>query len=675
MLRRLLFSLFVLQTLFVCQLMAQEEEWGQDLDSLRMLQDAEDDSVIYNASYIRYTTLNLLKHSTQTVGIDTTLKNFQYYNPQVQPRDPTMHIGNYGLATREMLFNPSKEIGFRTGFEALEKYILQPDSIQYYRARSPFSSLYFVSGDQVFSAKVGQNIKPNWSVGANFDVSLSRGIYINQRYNDVKPALYTWYESPNNRYNLISSLVFNTLVATENGSVLNNDLFNTNESIDPQTLAVRLSQTREQRPRNTWNDHTFFLRQSMYIGRIDTLDRGTPSQQILPTQTVFHSLRLNQKQYKFYKAESDANGAFPAIQTPSTLTNDSTRLTTITNDFGYNFSLRGRSVSFLKNEVNLRLGMQHDLSFFHQGRDSLFTEDNEANFSFQNITLKGALGYRFSDRVNIEANLRQIALGRNFGDFYYGGTANFFYSNTVGRLVLGAYLQNQSPAHIFESVKYTYHEWSDVDLSKTRTLNFSASYENPRFQFLAKAEYYLLNNFTYFREVNNPRFSPQLLRQIEPTQSGSPINVLKFTVGKDFTFGKWHFDNYMVYQQSDFLNILQTPELYTWHSFYYNNTIVKVINLNIGFDTRFNTPYVAPSYAINVGQFYLPYYAPGVEPLQFSTYPIVDVWLTATLKRTNFFLRYDYANQGLFSQGYYTVRRYPMPGALLRFGLVWNFYD
>ncbi|MCL4638398.1 MULTISPECIES: putative porin [Olivibacter] len=684
---RACFFLFVL-CLFAGHSFAQEqEEWGADLDSLRRAEEAQQDSIIYNASYIRYTTLDRLKQGTFTVPLDTTLKGFQYYNPQTKPKSPTMNLGNYGLATRDLLFSPTTEIGFRTGFTAMDRYLLTLDSIRFYRARSPFSELYFVTGDQVFSAKIGQNIKPNWSVGANFNASLARGFYQNQRYNDIQPAIYTWYESPNLRYNLQSALIFNTLVATENGSILNDSIFRVQpENSNPESFEVRLSQQREQRPRNTWTDHSFFLRQSMFIGRLDTLNKGTQEQQVLPTMSVAHSLKLNRKKYKFFKNEADPNGALPFSE--SVLTNDSTMLTTITNDFVYSFSLRGKSVSFIKNEVKLDLGLQHDLMFYKQGRDSLSVQDTLASnryrdMSFQNITLKAGLGYRFSDRVNITTDFRQIITGRNFGDFHYGAQANLLYNNTVGRLVLAGYFQNQSPEYLAESVNYTYHKWDNNDrLDKIKTTNLSAAYENPRFRFLAKAEYFLINNYTYYKEVDNPDHRSELLRVIEVAQHESPINLLKLTLGKDFTFfDKLHFDNYVVYQKSDYNDILMTPEFYTWHSFYYNTILVKVINLNIGFDIRFNTPYVAPAYAINIGQFYRPYYG-GVDangneitPIEFSSYPIVDPWVTATLKRTNFFLRYDNASQGLFSRGYYTVRRYPMAPAGMRFGVSWKFYD
>jgi len=654
------------QSLFAQVPIGSGEQWGEDLDSLRNAEELKEDSVIYNASYIRYTTLARMKLGTYTVQIDTSLRGFQYYNPQNNPYNPSINTGSYGLPTRDLLFSPSKTIGFQTGFHSLERYLLHPDSIRYYRARSPFSELGFVTGDQVFRATVAQNVTPNWSIGGEINFALAKGFYQNQRYNDSKAAVFSWYESENNRYNLLTNMVFNTLVATENGSVLNDTLFDIKGRQDSEAELVRLNGQREERPRQTWKDYSFFLRQSFFIGRIDSINAGTQELQILPTQRVSHTLQLSSKKFKFYKNEDDANGAFPFTQDPAILTNDSTRLKSISNEFGYSFYLRGKSTSFIKNEVKLDLRLQNEISWFNAKEDK---------FSFQNTTLKAGIGYRFSDRVNIVGDLNQIVAGRNFGDYLYEANANFLLSNTVGRIILGGYIQNKSPEYLFEHVNYQYHNWPEsgvgaFNFDKTKINNLSFTYENTKLGFTGKAEYFLMNNYLYYKEVDNPDLTEILMRKIEPAQIAGNINMLKISVGEKLTFGRFHFDNYAVYQKSDYMNVLQTPELYTWHSFYYNNILVKVVNFNIGFDVRFNTPFVAPSYAINVSQFYN-----DNADIEFSTYPVVDLWLTATLKRTNFFLRYDYANQGLLSNGYYTVRRYPMADANLRFGLTWKFYD
>lgn len=86
-------------------------------------------------------------------------------------------------------------------------------------------------------------------------------------------------------------------------------------------------------------------------------------------------------------------------------------------------------------------------------------------------------------------------------------------------------------------------------------------------------------------------------------------------------------------------------------------------------DVRYNSTYIAPSYAVGLGQFY------NGTNVTFSSYPIASVFFRATLQRTNFFIMYDYVNQGLFSPGFYTVNRYPQMDRLLKFGVSWTFYN
>jgi hypothetical protein len=141
-------------------------------------------------------------------------------------------------------------------------------------------------------------------------------------------------------------------------------------------------------------------------------------------------------------------------------------------------------------------------------------------------------------------------------------------------------------------------------------------------------------------------------------------------VGKNIAWRRWHFDNYVVYQKSDYQNTLRTPSVYTYSSLYYSKLFFNVLNSNIGLNVRYNTPYVAPSYAVGLGQFY------NSSPnLTFSSYPVASVFFKATLIRTNIFVAYDYANQGLFSKGYYMVNRYPGPDHLLKIGVSWSFYN
>ena len=668
MIKHLVLGLFLLLCLFVSDAFAQRtiraqgsgnsagstRETGERDTSLNKTSDA--DSVYFYARDIRYTNLRLLKEGTQTRGIDTTMHNFQNYSPLYQPKRPTIGLGNNGIAYREMLFSPTRTIGFDAGFHSLDLYRLTQDSLKFYRAKSPYTELYYVNGrinEQTFKVTHSQNIKPNLNVGAQYNRLTGDGFYVNQRADHLNATLFAWYESPKKRYNIIGDVIFNTLKAGENGSTRNDTIFKTN-SLDKKAEPVFLKATGADRPMQTWRQTQFFLKQLYYIGRMDSLQGPDSSERILPTQRVSHTLTYTRDQYKFFRNEEDVYGAFPTLPSQSyTLTNDSTKVSNLRNEFAYSFYLRGKALSFIKNELKLDLGIQNDLYHYEQ----LAYETN-----FSNTMLKAGLGYRFSDKVNIDADLNQIVQGNNAGDFFYEANTSFLLSKSIGRIVLGAYVQNKSPEQMYERVDYQYHSW-DRNFDKSKISNLSFLYENLKYKLTAKAEYFLVSNYLYFKETASAK-------QITPDQFGTNINLLKISLSKDFKFGKFNLDNHIVYQKTDFQDIIRTPEIYTYNSFYYASRLFKVLYTNVGFDVRFNTPFKAPAYAINVSQFYNDNAA-----LEYSSYPVLDVWVRATLKRANLFLKYDYVNQGWLSKGYYTVRSYPMQDKLLKFGVSWKFYN
>ncbi|MGZ3752546.1 MAG: putative porin, partial [Mucilaginibacter sp.] len=123
-------------------------------------------------------------------------------------------------------------------------------------------------------------------------------------------------------------------------------------------------------------------------------------------------------------------------------------------------------------------------------------------------------------------------------------------------------------------------------------------------------------------------------------------------------------------QKTDYQATLRTPEVYTYSSLYYSKLLFSVLNSSFGINVRYNSQYVAPSYAVGLGQFYN-----NSPNLTFSSYPIASVFLKATLIRTNIFAMYDYANQGLLSKGYYMINRYPGPSHMLKLGVSWSFYN
>ncbi len=641
----------------------------KEQDSLRKTLDAEKDSLIFTSRFVRYTTLKLTKDSTQTLPIDTGLAGIQNFSVLNQPRRPTVGTGVLGLAAMPLLFEPVKTIGFDAGFHALDFYALNQSDVRFYRARSPFSSIHYVTGgekEQVLKLIHTQNIKRNWNFGATYDRIGANGFYTHQRGDDLSASIFTWYESPNKRYNLWADVIFNTLKAQENGGILNGNIYSKDNVslVDKMAEPVRLRSAKQ-----LWRKNSFLLKQSYFVGRIDSTGVNN-SQNILPTNKITHTLTYTKSQYSFKKDEEDSYGVFPSRMPNSekpvdlVFTNDSTNVKHLQNEFIYSFFLRAKGNSFIKNELKIDAGIRHDFYQYAQYgilRDkSLFYQHTA---SFQNISLLGSLGYRFSNRIDLNLDVQQLFQGKNTGDYLYEAKSNIVLSNKAGKIALGAYIQNKSPEEIYTRYYGNYFDWyNPTSFDRTKTTNVSFNYINDFLKLDAALKYYLITDYLYFKQ--------QGAKGIVPTQENGDMSLLQLSVGKQFTFGGFHLDAYVVYQKTDKGDVLRTPEVYTFNSVYKDWTLFKVLKTQVGFDVRYNTTYVAAGYSPAVSQFY------NVENKEiFGSKPVVDFWLKAGLRRANLFIKYDYANQGLFSKGYYTVNRYPMPDRLLKFGLTWNFYD
>ncbi|WP_462266277.1 putative porin [Mucilaginibacter sp.] len=642
---------------------------SESVDTLRKRQETQHDTVIFTSKFIRVTNERLLNDSTQAFALDTGIRDFENYSPLYQPRSPRINLGNLGLPQRPLLFEPAKGVGFDVGLHFLDVYMLNPEDIQYYRARVGYTNLYYVGGaltEQYFKLVHSQNIKPNWNFGFNFNTIGSKGFYARQNVGELSAGLFTWYESKNKRYNLLANLIYNNMRVPENGSPQNPNLFNS-QSSDFSFLSqpVRLNASSELQ-----NNNGLYIKQFYYLGRIDKKS-GTDTSKVLPTQRVAYTFHYNSRTYRFSQNEADTYRTFPDYYFSPTVSRDSLTLQHLRNDFSYSFYLRPKAGSLIKNEVKLDLGLTQDLYQYRQYiTDSISNLTGLANqqrqvakSTFQNLTLNAKLGYKFSDRVILNTDFRQVVQSgyENFGDYLYDASLTLSGGNKAGRIIFGAYAQSNAAPLVYTHWISNHYIFNN-SFNKQKINNLSFNYINDFLQLDLKAEYFLIDNYLYFTAQPNGI-------DATPTQYGSAISLLKVSAGKTFQWRHWHFEDYLVYQKTDKQSILRTPEVYNYASLYYSRLFFSVLNTSIGANVRYNTTYLAPSYALSIGQFY------NGPDVTFTSYPIVTVFAKATLYRTNLFLQYDYANQGLFSPGYYTVNRYPMGGRLLKFGVSWTFYN
>ena len=640
----------------------------QEIDTLRKQEEAKRDSVIFTNKFVKITSERLLRDSTQVFPLDTTINNFENYSPLYQPGDPKISLGHLGLDARDLLYEPSKTIGFDVGLHTLDLYVLHPEDLNYYNTRVPYTLLSYVSADQIFRVIHTQNIKPNWNMGFNLNFLGSRGFYstngvLGQNVSNINAALFSWYQSKSRRYNMLANVILNNVKAPETGSLSKgyNNLF-TESVLDKTTIPVNLPNTYE-----NWRDNGLYVKQFYYIGHIDTALKGGDTAKVIPTQRISYTFHYSVQTYEFLQNDQDTAHVFPDYYFSSNRSRDSLSVHHFQNDFAYSFALRSKAA---KNVIKLDVGLTQDFYQYTQYvSDSTINKygiqvvqaDKQQSNSFEDLTLKGRLGYSFSNRAAFEANISQIVQGRDFGDFLYDFKLMLAGGNKAGKIILDAYTQSAAPPLVYTdwvSNHYIFHN----SFANQKTNSASFNYINNALQLDLKAEYFLLTDYLYFTADANSN-------DAHPAQLSSPINLLKVTLTKNLEWRRWHFNNTIVYQKTDNEGTLRTPSLYTYTSLYYSKLLFNVLNTSIGTDIRYNTSYLAPSYAVGLGQFY------NGPDVTFSSYPKATVFIKATLMRTSLFVMYDYANQGLFSKGSYSVNRYPNEDAQLKFGVSWTFFN
>ena len=206
-----------------------------------------------------------------------------------------------------------------------------------------------------------------------------------------------------------------------------------------------------------------------------------------------------------------------------------------------------------------------DSTINQEGAQVVHADKMQSN-SFQDITVKGKLSYQLNDHGAFEANINQIVQGRDFGDFLYDFKLMLAGGKKAGKIILDAYTQSSTPPLVYTDWVSNHYIWHN-SFANQKTNSASFTYVNVPLQFNLKAEYFLITDYLYFASEPNGI-------DAMPEQLDHDINLLKITLSKNVSWRRWHFDNTLVYQKTDYQDILRTPELYTYSSLYYSKTPV-----------------------------------------------------------------------------------------------------
>jgi hypothetical protein len=182
----------------------------------------------------------------------------------------------------------------------------------------------------------------------------------------------------------------------------------------------------------------------------------------------------------------------------------------------------------------------------------------------------------------------------------------------------------------------------------------------------AALELNTINDYLYFSNDNTAN-----LQLVSPKQYDKRINHLSLKINKEIKFRKFALDNTFLYQkvgQSDM--ILNVPQLVLRNTFYYSDYFFnKAMYLQTGVIFNYFSKFYANDYNPILGEFFVQ------NQKEIGAYPNMDLFANARIQRTRIYLKAEHFNSSMSENNYYSSPNNPYHDFIIRFGLVWNFFD
>jgi hypothetical protein len=568
---------------------------GSSSDSLQHRDKYEDSITIYYQ----------LPYSVQSNKLDSSIIDFTKRFPI-----PAHHafLGNTGNATHSILFEPNMKSGWDHGMHALDAYHWSLESIRFFNTTRPYTELAYLLGsktEQIIELTHTQNIKPNWNALFQYRLINSPGFFKNQKTNHNDYLFTSWYQSINKRYNNYFVILANAMQSDENGGLQNdkdylndpiyNDRFNipTNLGGDAQFGTNFFSSTLN--TGNRYADFHLIIRQQYDLGKKDSIvSDSTVIPLFYPRIRFEHVFRLSSYKLKFIDEPNPSIGYMP-----DSLYYDKT----------YNYALIAdtnsqRSLLLYDKwkEINNEFSIytfpdaKNQLQFLKLGIivQNLKAVTNNFTGSFYNLIAQGE--YRNTTRNrkwDIEAAGKLYLTGINSGDYEASINLKKFVAKRGGYFDLGFKNVNRTPSFNFDSHSSFYFD-TPKDLNKENITMINASFYLPKLVMRVSGNYFLVGNYTYYTDY------------YKVEQQNALFNLLQIAVEKRFRIGKrwiWHTDIYFQQKTGDVA--LNLPTIFTRNRIGYEGTLgFKKLNIAMGFELKYNTPYKADGYSPALGKFF-----------------------------------------------------------------------
>ncbi|WP_333600951.1 putative porin [Flavobacterium sp.] len=555
----------------------------------------------------------------------------------------TYTVLDYGLKH----FNAFPEIGF----SGKQFNYMGVNDIKYYSVATPVTELYFktvMEQGQSLDALITLNTSERFNMSIAFKGLRSLGKYINQLSSTGNFRFTSSYNTKNKRYYLNFHFTGQDFLNGENGGITTIENF---ESEDPAydnraRLEVYLKDAKTfMKGKRIFFDHNFRI-------------NGTKGNNNL---YLTHQFNYENKFFEYNQAT-----------VASTL--ESGKIYR----FGDSYVLANIIDQTRYNRMYNKVGAIYENSLL--GKFQFFTEDFRYNYYYNKVLIldTGVVPSSLNDQIQTVGGQYDYRKNKWNGTFMYSNSisnqslSNFdaklkYQLNDKNEFTFQYQMLNKIPDHtynLFQSsfVNYNWHH----NFKNEKINNFEATAKTQWLE--ASLQVTSLNDHLYFSNDTTTVSQQQL---ITPKQYDKAINYLSVKVGREFKWWKLALDNTILYQQVDQNDaILNVPKIVTRNSLYFTNYFFKkAMFLQTGFTLNYFTKFYVNDYNPVTTEAFVQ------NEKKVGDFPLVDFFINARIRQTRIFLKAEHFNSKMTGNNFYTAPNYPYRDFMIRFGLVWNFFQ
>jgi hypothetical protein len=598
----------------------------------------------------QYKIYNLEKDTTY---VDTSLTIHSDYKYNYQRKDifGLLPFANEGQTYTTLDFGVNKSNAYPNfGFNGKHFNYLDVNDIKYYSVATPLSELYFktvMEQGQTVDALVTLNTSEHFNLSVAYKGIRSLGKYINQLTSSGNFRFTASYFTKNNRYNANFHFTGQDLLNGENGGIVSNTDFESDNQDFKNRARLQVYLT----------DATSFLKgKRFFIDHQFKLFADDSKNNL----TIIHQFNLENKFYEFSQ------------KTLTTTIGDNT-----IQRFGNAFVSSNLKDQTNYNRIYNKAGIQFENNTL--GKVQFFIED------FKYV-------YRYDRVIILDNEVIPNQLSKRINSL--GGQYQYIKNNWKAKALISKAISKETLSTIDISANYKLNDKNSFSAqyqnisklpdnnyilyqSNYLNYNWNNSFNNEKINNLilqANTQYVnlsaqttLLNDHLYFSDDDDS----DDIQLVSPKQYAKTINYISLKASKEFKYKKWALDNTILYQnvsQDD--KILNVPQIVARNTFYYTNHFFKkALYLQTGVTVNYFTKYYANDYNPVVSEFFVQ------NNRQIGNFPMLDFFINGRIRQTRIFIKAEHFNSGFSTANYYTAPNYPYRDFIVRFGLVWNFFQ